>query len=208
MQSWRGTDWHCWRGTCRGVCTGTWRHCSLFTVEHICLGTDRQAGAAALATAGAGAACWYEIPPRGAPPVRAGCCWYEVPPRGAPPVRAGRWPPPPTAGLCPPNIPCSSKIITYRYSELTFSYSFFSVWTHKLRFLAKLLPIPKRAKNTQLMKVRRQCHVLYKKNSPCKKVFSFLQKKCSKIPLLLMLSILFHSYHASSYKKYVKKQYS
>jgi hypothetical protein len=35
----------------------------------------------------------------------------------------------------------------YRYGELTFSYSFFSVWTHKLRFLAKLLHIPKRAKN-------------------------------------------------------------
>ena len=34
----------------------------------------------------------------------------------------------------------------YRYGELTFSYSFFSVWTHKLRFLAKLLHIPKRAK--------------------------------------------------------------
>ncbi len=35
----------------------------------------------------------------------------------------------------------------YRYGELTFSYSFFPVWTHKLRFLAKLLHIPKRAKN-------------------------------------------------------------
>ncbi len=35
----------------------------------------------------------------------------------------------------------------YKYGELTFSYSFFSVWTHKLRFLAKLLHIPKRAKN-------------------------------------------------------------
>jgi hypothetical protein len=36
----------------------------------------------------------------------------------------------------------------YRYGELTFSYSFFPVWTHKLRFLAKLLHIPKRAKNS------------------------------------------------------------
>ena len=35
----------------------------------------------------------------------------------------------------------------YWYGELTFSYSFFSVWTHKSRFLAKLLHIPKRAKN-------------------------------------------------------------
>jgi hypothetical protein len=35
----------------------------------------------------------------------------------------------------------------YKYGKLTFWYSFFSVWTHKLRFLAKLLHIPKRAKN-------------------------------------------------------------
>jgi hypothetical protein len=35
----------------------------------------------------------------------------------------------------------------YRYCKLTFSYSFFSVWTHILRCLAKLLHIPKRAKN-------------------------------------------------------------
>jgi hypothetical protein len=35
----------------------------------------------------------------------------------------------------------------FRYGELTFSYSFFLVWTHKLRFLAKLLHIPKQAKN-------------------------------------------------------------
>jgi hypothetical protein len=40
-----------------------------------------------------------------------------------------------------------SKLCMHKYGELTFSYSFFSVWTHKLRFLAKLLHIPKRAKN-------------------------------------------------------------
>ena len=43
------------------------------------------------------------------------------------------------------SIPNSARIGT---NELIFSYSFFSVWTHKLRFLAKLLPIPKRAKNS------------------------------------------------------------
>ncbi len=44
--------------------------------------------------------------------------------------------------------PKYSKLCTYRYGELTFSYYFFSVWRpHKLRFLAKLLNIPKRAKN-------------------------------------------------------------
>ncbi len=37
----------------------------------------------------------------------------------------------------------------YRYSELTFSYSFLSFWTHKLRFFAKLLHIPKQAKNVE-----------------------------------------------------------
>ncbi len=35
----------------------------------------------------------------------------------------------------------------YKYGELTFSYSFFSVWTHKWRYLAKLLHFTKRAKN-------------------------------------------------------------
>jgi hypothetical protein len=49
---------------------------------------------------------------------------------------------------CLVNTPKYSKLCMYRYGELTFSYSFFSVWTHKLRFLAKLLHIPKRAKNT------------------------------------------------------------
>ncbi len=48
---------------------------------------------------------------------------------------------------CLVNTPKYSKLCMYRYSELTFSYSFFSVWTHKLKFLAKLLPTPKRAKN-------------------------------------------------------------
>jgi hypothetical protein len=48
---------------------------------------------------------------------------------------------------CPVNTPNYSKLCMYKYGELTFSYSFFSVWTHKLRFLAKLLHIPKRAKN-------------------------------------------------------------
>ncbi len=33
---------------------------------------------------------------------------------------------------------CMYSIGSIRYGELTFSYSFFSVWTHKLRFLAKL----------------------------------------------------------------------
>ncbi len=45
------------------------------------------------------------------------------------------------------DTPKYSKLCMYRYGKLTFSYSFFSVWTHKLRFLAKLLHIPKRAKN-------------------------------------------------------------
>jgi hypothetical protein len=48
---------------------------------------------------------------------------------------------------CLVNTPKYSKLCMYRYGELTFSYSFFSIWTHKLRFLAKLLHIPKRAKN-------------------------------------------------------------
>ncbi len=49
--------------------------------------------------------------------------------------------------FCLENTPKYSKLCMYRYGELTFSHYFFSVWTHKLRFLAKLLHIPKRAKN-------------------------------------------------------------
>ena len=41
---------------------------------------------------------------------------------------------------CLVNTPKYSKLCTYRYSELTFSYSFFSVWTHKLRFLGSSSP--------------------------------------------------------------------
>ena len=49
---------------------------------------------------------------------------------------------------CLVNTPKYSKLCMYKYGEPAFSYSFFSgVWTHKLRFLAKLLHIPKRAKN-------------------------------------------------------------
>jgi hypothetical protein len=48
---------------------------------------------------------------------------------------------------CLVNTTKYSKLCMYKYGELTFSYSFFSVWTHKLRFLAKLLHIPKRAKS-------------------------------------------------------------
>jgi hypothetical protein len=52
---------------------------------------------------------------------------------------------------CVVNTPKYSKLCMYKHSELTFSYSFFSVWTHKLRFLAKLLlHIPKRAKNIEI----------------------------------------------------------
>ncbi len=48
---------------------------------------------------------------------------------------------------CLVNTPKYSKLCMFKYGELTFSYSFFSVWTHKLRILLKLLHIPKRAKN-------------------------------------------------------------
>ncbi len=48
---------------------------------------------------------------------------------------------------CLVNAPKYSKLCMYRYGELTFSYSFLSVWTHK--FLAKLLHIPKQAKNVE-----------------------------------------------------------
>jgi hypothetical protein len=50
---------------------------------------------------------------------------------------------------CLVNTPKYSKLCMYRYGELTFSYSLLSVWTLKLRFLAKLLHIPKRAKNVE-----------------------------------------------------------
>ncbi len=52
----------------------------------------------------------------------------------------------------------------YRYGELTFSYSFFPVWTDKLRFLAKLLHIPKRAKNC--LNVRHPNEHFYHRESP------------------------------------------
>ncbi len=60
---------------------------------------------------------------------------------------------------CLVNIPKYSKHCMYRYGELTFSYSFLSVWTHKLRFLAKLLHIPKRAKNVEQL----YCISIFKK---------------------------------------------
>jgi hypothetical protein len=53
---------------------------------------------------------------------------------------------------CLVNTPQYSKLCMYKYGELTFSYSFFSVCTHKLRFLAKLLHIPKRAKNLEFFR--------------------------------------------------------
>ncbi len=48
----------------------------------------------------------------------------------------------------PQSIP---NFCMYRYGELTFSHYFFSVWTHKLRLLAKLLHIPKRAENANAL---------------------------------------------------------